>query len=52
MSPSSRSICFAISTKQAFRYNERKANDGERFARVMSQVTGRRLTYKNLTGRA
>jgi len=42
---------FRYLDEQAFRYNYRKANDGERFARVLSQVIGRRLTYKNLTGK-
>jgi ISXO2-like transposase domain len=42
---------FRYLDEQAFRYNERKDNDGGRFMRVMSQVTGRRLTYKNLTGK-
>ncbi len=41
---------FRYLDEQAFRYNERKDNDGGRFMRVLSQVTGRRLTYKNLTG--
>jgi transposase-like protein/ribosomal protein L37AE/L43A len=34
-----------------FRFNERKANDGQRFVTVASQVTGKRLTYKQLTGK-
>jgi transposase-like protein len=42
---------FRYLDEQAFRYNERKDNDGARFAHVLSQVTGRRLTYKNLTGK-
>ena len=42
---------FRYLDEQAFRYNERKDNDGGRFMRVLSQVTGRRLTYKNLTGK-
>jgi len=42
---------FRYLDEQAFRYNERKDNDGGRFIGVMSQVTGRRLTYKNLTGK-
>jgi len=35
---------------EAFRFNNRKANDGERFAKALSQVEGKRLTYKALTG--
>src|ERR1700736_2584785 len=42
---------FRYLDEQVYRYNNRKANDGERFGRVMSQVIGRRLTYKNLTGK-
>ena len=37
--------------EQAFRFNERKANDGDRFTKVASQVSGKRLTYKRLTGK-
>jgi transposase-like protein len=32
-----------------FRYTTRKESDTERFARLMSQVGGRRLTYKRIT---
>lgn len=39
-------------TEQAFRYNQRKKNDGERFVKVLSQVFDKRLTYKELTGTA
>jgi transposase-like protein len=43
--------------EQVFRYNhrkdgERKLNDADRFAAVMSQVLGRRLTYSDLTGKS
>jgi transposase-like protein len=43
-------------TKQVFRYNNRATkdnplNDADRFALVMSQVGGKRLTYKELTGK-
>jgi transposase-like protein len=43
--------------EQVFRYNhrkdgERKLNDADRFAAVMSQVLGRRLTYDDLTGKS
>lgn len=37
--------------EQAFRYNNRKLSDGERFAAVMKQIVGRRLTYAQLTGK-
>ena len=43
--------------EQVFRYNHRKdggrkLNDADRFAAVMSQVLGRRLTYSDLTGKS
>lgn len=38
--------------EQAFRFNERKDSDYGRFAKVLSSVVGRRLTYKELTGHA
>jgi transposase-like protein len=42
--------------EQVFRYNNRatkdnKLNDADRFALVMSQVAGKRLTYAKLTGK-
>jgi transposase-like protein len=37
--------------EQAFRFNEREHNDGFRFRKVASSVTGRRLTYAELTGK-
>jgi transposase-like protein len=36
--------------EQAYRFNTRKGTDAERFRQVVSQVTGRRLTYRQLTG--
>ena len=36
---------------QAFRYNNRKDTDAERFVSVMKQIVGRRVTYKELTGK-
>jgi transposase-like protein len=43
--------------EQAFRYNNRATpdnplNDSDRFALVVSQIVGRRLTYAELTGKA
>jgi transposase-like protein len=35
---------------QAFRFNNRKANDGERFTMALGAVKGKRLTYKALIG--
>jgi transposase-like protein len=36
--------------EQTFRFNERKDNDGGRFRTVLGSVTGKRITYKELTG--
>jgi transposase-like protein len=35
--------------EQAFRYNERKGSDSDRFAEVMSRILGKRLQYAELT---
>ncbi len=35
--------------EQAYRFNQRGTNDGERFIRVLCQVVGRRLTWTQLT---
>jgi hypothetical protein len=37
--------------EQAFRFNERRMEDGDRFNLVASQVAGKRLTYKALIGK-
>jgi transposase-like protein len=47
---------FRYIDEQVFRYNNRKdgenkVSDSTRFARAMSQVAGRRLTYSELTGK-
>src|ERR1035438_9714720 len=43
---------FRYVDEQAFRYNNRQEmNDADRFTAVMSQIVGRRLTYKELTGK-
>ena len=47
---------FRYIDEQVFRYNNRKdgenkVSDSTRFARAMSQVAGRRLTYTELTGK-
>ncbi|MGA8764078.1 MAG: IS1595 family transposase [Candidatus Sulfotelmatobacter sp.] len=47
---------FRYVDEQVFRYNnrkdgDRKLTDSDRFARAMSQVAGRRLTYAELTGK-
>jgi len=36
--------------EQAFRFNERKDRDGGCFRKVVSQVAGKRITYKELIG--
>ena len=45
--------CSAISTKKSFRYNNRELPTGRRPFPVLavSQVTGKRLTYEQLTDR-
>ncbi len=42
---------FRYLDEQAFRYNERKGTDAERFAMVVSSTSGKRLTYASLTGK-
>jgi transposase-like protein len=42
---------FRYLDEQAFRFNARHGNDGERFQRVMEQLSGKRLTYAELTGK-
>jgi hypothetical protein len=37
--------------EEAFRFNERTATDQERFLMALSGVAGRRVTYKELTGK-
>lgn len=43
---------FRYLDEQAFRFNERKTNDAERFRGVLGRVVGRRLTYADLIGKA
>ena len=42
---------FRYLDEQAFRFNARKGNDSERFQRVMEQVSGKRLTFAEVTGK-
>ncbi len=42
---------FRYIDEQTFRYNNRNMTDIERFVYVMRHVVGRRLTYKQLTGK-
>ena len=39
---------FRYLDEQAYRYNERKGKDGDRFFRAISNIFGKRLTYKQL----
>ena len=41
---------FRYLDEQTFRFNTRKANDGQRFMRLVKHVVGKRLTYAELTG--
>ena len=42
---------FRYLDEEAFRFNERKLTDSERFTGVMANVVDKRLTYKHLTGK-
>ena len=42
---------FRYLDEQSFRFNHRKDNDAGRFLKACSSMTGRRLTYKDLTGK-
>ena len=48
LSPSTSS---ATCDEESFRFNERKITDSERFTEVAASVAGKRLTYKQLTGK-
>jgi hypothetical protein len=39
----------AYLNEQAFRFNERKSDDAGRFVKVLRMVSGKRLTYDELT---
>lgn len=41
---------FRYLDEQAYRYNNRHLNDGERFMRAVSSIAGRRLTWNEATG--
>jgi transposase-like protein len=41
---------FRYLDEEAFRYNQRKETDAERFLKVSAGLTGKRLTYKGLIG--
>jgi len=42
---------FRYLDEQAFRFNNRESNDAGRFALVVASVVGKRLTYRELTGK-
>jgi len=42
---------FRYLDEQAFRYNNRKATDAERFSATVEGIIGRRLTYEQVTGK-
>ncbi|MGH8013445.1 MAG: IS1595 family transposase [Candidatus Binataceae bacterium] len=42
---------FRYLDEQAFRYNKRQTDDATRFTETLVSVVGRRLTYKQLTGK-
>ncbi|HYX31242.1 MAG TPA: IS1595 family transposase [Pyrinomonadaceae bacterium] len=42
---------FRYLDEQTYRFNSRRGTDGERFERVMEQVSGKRLTYAEVTGK-
>lgn len=42
---------FRYLDEQTFRFNERKGKDADRFLTVTGQITGKRLTYRELTGK-
>jgi hypothetical protein len=42
---------FRYLDEQSFRYNNRSLTDAERFCTVTKQIVGRRVTYKQLTGK-
>jgi transposase-like protein len=43
---------FRYVDEQAFRFNNRRAGDSDRFVAVMKQIIGKRLTYAEVTGKA
>jgi transposase-like protein len=42
---------FRYLDEQTYRFNTRHGNDSERFQKAMEQVSGKRLTYNELTGK-
>ncbi len=42
---------FRYLDEQSFRFNNRKGNDSDRFLKAAQNITGKRVTYKELTGK-
>jgi hypothetical protein len=42
---------FRYLDEQAFRFNNRKAKDADRFNMALMGIVGKRITYKALTGK-
>ncbi len=42
---------FRYLDEQSFRFNTRKGNDSDRFLKAAQNITGKRVTYKQLTGK-
>jgi len=42
---------FRYLDEEAFRFNERFGDDADRFMAVMNGIVGKRVTYKQLTGK-
>lgn len=42
---------FRYLDEEAFRFNEREGDDADRFLNALVKVTGKRVTYKKLTGK-
>jgi ISXO2-like transposase domain len=42
---------FRYLDEQSFRFNHRKGNDSDRFIKAAQNITDKRLTYKQLTGK-
>jgi hypothetical protein len=41
---------FRYLDEQTFRFNNRKASDGQRFVRLVREIVGKRLSYDQLIG--
>jgi hypothetical protein len=42
---------FRYLDEQAYRFNNSKADDAERFSMAVSSIVGKRVTWKQLTGK-